>query len=135
MDLSDEALMIACDGRLVKIVFLNLMDNGCKYSADNTVHVTLKAQEGRIVVVFENHGIGVPPEEMNRIFDPFARGTNSDKIKGYGIGLSLANQIMKLHRGTIQVQSSAGPGITRFVVTFPQEPAKAKKINPVLIGT
>ena len=133
--LSDEALMISCDEHLVKIVFINLMDNGCKYSTDHSVLVTLKSQSGLIVIDFENRGMGVPHNELTKIFDPFVRGANAGKTKGYGIGLSLATQIMRLHGGTIQVQTSDGPGATHFVVTFPQQSsATLKNINPVLIN-
>ena len=118
--LNDEALMISCDAQLVKTVFINLLDNGCKYSSDNTVLVTLKSGPMALVVEFENHGIGVTPEEIDKIFDPFIRGANTQNIKGYGIGLSLASQIMKLHGGIISVHLPA-LGVTRFVVTFPHK--------------
>lgn len=135
LELNDEALIISCDEHLVRIAFVNLMDNGCKYSPNHSVLVTLKSQGGLIIIDFENKGLGISPEEVTRIFDPFIRGTNSQKIKGHGIGLSLVAQIMSLHGGTVQVQTSNGHGTTHFVVIFPQENLlRPKKFNPVLIS-
>ena len=116
--LNDEDLLIYCDGQLVKTVFINLMDNGCKYSIDRTVLVTLKSVDGGPQIEFENRGKGVAADEVTAIFEPFIRGTNTGNIKGYGIGLSLASQIMKLHRGTIRVEL-APESLTRFVAIFP----------------
>lgn len=114
----EEALMIWCDEHLVKTVFINLMDNGCKYSPDHTVIVTLKTGLGFLVVDFVNHGTGIAIGETEKIFAPFIRGANSRNIKGYGIGLSLASQIMKLHRGRIRMENT--DGVMKFAVAFPQ---------------
>lgn len=118
-DLSDDDMMVSCDGQLIKIVFINLMDNGCKYSSDAVVVVTLRRNDGFLSVTFDNSGIGIDPEEMKRIFDPFVRGTNTGSVKGFGVGLSLASQIMKLHGGTLEAQSGT-EGNTRFIVLFPR---------------
>jgi len=133
ISLNDEAMMIYCDEHLVKVVFMNIMDNGCKYSVDNTVMVTLKSEKGFVTIEFQNRGAGVPLEDIPKIFDPFIRGRNAGQIKGHGIGLSLANQIMKLHGGTIAVESSPDPDVTRFVVSFPNQ-SPENNINSVLIG-
>ena len=114
----EDALMIWCDEHLVKTVFINLMDNGCKYSPDHTVVVTLRSGRGFLLIDFVNHGTGIAIEETEKIFAPFIRGANSRNIKGYGIGLSLASQIMKLHRGGISMENT--DGIIKFVVAFPE---------------
>jgi len=119
ISLSDEVLMIPCDGHLVKIVFINLMDNGCKYSPDNMVLVTLRANREALIIEFENRGTVVAADEVPKIFYPFIRGTNSGNVKGYGIGLSLASQIMALHGGSIQVESREN-AINSFIATFPE---------------
>jgi signal transduction histidine kinase len=119
IELNDEILMIRCDEHLVKIVFINLMDNGCKYSGDNTVIVTLRSHSGILLIDFVNDGTTMAAEEMDKIFAPFIRGTNARNIKGYGIGLSLASQIMKLHGGSISVENAAA--MIKFVVAFPKD--------------
>ena len=113
----EEALMIWCDEHLVKTVFINLMDNGCKYSDDSTVIIMLRAGRGVILIDFVNQGTGIDAGETDKIFAPFIRGTNSRHIKGYGIGLSLASQIMKLHGGGITLETREG--LVKFVVAFP----------------
>ena len=123
--LSDEALQIHCDGQLVKTVFINLMDNGCKYSTDRTVTVTLKLVDGGPQVEFENRGVGVAEDELTTIFDPFIRGANSGNIKGYGIGLSLASQIMKLHKGSIRLEMPI-EGVICLIAIFPPDGAHRK---------
>lgn len=117
LSLSDEEMMITCDGPLVKIAFINLMDNGCKYSPDKTVCIKLKPGMSRLIVEFENSGAGLTASEIATIFDPFIRGTNTGDVKGHGIGLSLVSQIMKLHQGTVEVHPSTN-GITRFIVVL-----------------
>ena len=117
--LSDEALMIWCDEQLVKIVFMNLMDNGCKYAENNSVSITLRSSSGTILIDFANEGAAISGEEKERIFAPFVRGMNTRNTKGYGIGLSLGSQIMKLHEGTIEVQNLTDPPRIQFTVTFP----------------
>lgn len=122
ISLNDEALMIHCDPQLVKTVFINLLDNGCKYAFDKTVLVTMKSTPQYLIIEFQNRGIGVPPNEVSTIFHPFIRGSNTGTIKGFGIGLSLASGIMKLHNGTIEVESTGD--ITRFITTFPNKEGK-----------
>jgi signal transduction histidine kinase len=119
ISLNDEALIIRGDSQLVKTVFVNLLDNGCKYAYDKTVSVTLKSTRQRLIIEFQNRGIGVPPTEVSTIFHPFIRGSNTGSIKGFGIGLSLADGIMKLHDGTIEVQSAGE--VARFITTFPNK--------------
>lgn len=118
LTLNDESLVVKGDEQWIKVVFSNLMENGCKYSSDHKVNVRLKAGDQEVVIYFEDNGIGIPKEDASNIFDPFFRGKNTTNIKGHGIGLSLASGIMKLHHGTISLDQSE-ENITRFVVTFP----------------
>ena len=101
------------------------MDNGCKYSTDRTVTVTLKLVDGGPQVEFENRGVGVAEDELTTIFDPFIRGANSGNVKGYGIGLSLASQIMKLHKGSIRLEMPI-EGVIRLIAIFPPDGAHRK---------
>lgn len=117
--LSDESLVILGDAQLIKVVFLNLMDNGCKYSTDNKVAVTLRSHgTSHILVEFANKGVGMSAEDAAGIFEPFFRSKSTSHIKGHGIGLSLAGRIMKLHNGSITLDERSGE-LTRFTVRFP----------------
>lgn len=113
----ESKLSVLGDEQLLKSAVINLMDNGCKYSPDSTVAVTIQHHEHRIVLTFQDHGIGIPPEDMPNIFEPFFRGKNVNTVKGTGIGLSLVQGIVKGHFGSIEVVSE-GHG-TLVTVRFP----------------
>ncbi len=118
ISLSDRSLIVRGDEQLIKIVFMNLIDNGCKFSSDKSVKVTLSVTDSIISVDFVNAGAGIPGEDINRIFTPFFRGSNVSKIKGYGIGLSLAKRILQMHHGGVSVESIPGD-TTSLRVTLP----------------
>ncbi|TVQ11085.1 MAG: sensor histidine kinase [Bacteroidetes bacterium] len=97
---------------LLKIAFVNLMENACKFSADKRVEVTMKVSQGKPGVVFSDKGIGIPEEEMELILKPFYRGKNSRDARGSGIGLSLVQRIVRLHKAQLILQSDEGKGTT-----------------------
>lgn len=116
--LDDNLLTIRGDEQLLKTAFYNLMDNGCKYSENNTVSVRLQASVNGIDIEFENNGAGISASELASIFQPFFRGKNTQNVKGHGIGLSLVNGIITLHSGSIHVSSTAGEK-TNFTISLP----------------
>jgi signal transduction histidine kinase len=111
-------MVVSGDEYLLKIAVSNLMDNACKYSPDHTVEVKIGQSEDRIKVVFEDKGIGIPEEDLGKIFEPFYRAGNTITYQGSGIGLPLVKQIISNHNGTIEIYSRVGKG-TRITVTFP----------------
>jgi signal transduction histidine kinase len=113
----ESQLTILGNEQLLTVVFLNLLDNACKYSLDNKVTVSIKAINSSIVLTFIDTGIGIPETDLNVIFLPFHRGTNSKEIKGHGIGLSLVKNIIEIHGGSIAVNSIEGQGST-FTITL-----------------
>ncbi|TAG54669.1 MAG: ATP-binding protein [Runella slithyformis] len=68
---------------------------------------------------FQNDGLPIPDNELPQIFKPFRRGSNAHQVNGHGIGLSLVERIVRLHRGRIDVVSNQEVG-TIFTVTLPQ---------------
>jgi len=117
--LNHESLLMEGDEQLIKVVILNLMDNGCKYSDDHQVIITLDTnQRGFITLRFQNTGVGIDPDNVHRIFDPFFRGKHHQQTKGFGIGLSLVRQIVRLHGGDIRLESKSQQQ-TLFSVSFP----------------
>jgi signal transduction histidine kinase len=70
---------------------------------------------------FTDHGIGIDSEDLAHVFEPFHRGRNTLAVRGHGIGLSLADRIVRLHRGTIGVVSELGKGTT-FEILLPLRP-------------
>ncbi|NJM24474.1 MAG: HAMP domain-containing protein [Bacteroidia bacterium] len=117
--LDDERLLtIAGDEALLKVAFINLMENGCKYSPDHRVEVHVKHRPQSLQVDFKDRGIGIPDENLSQIFEPFHRGSNAQHAPGHGIGLSLVWRIVRLHGGNVKVQTRLNKGTT-FTVVLP----------------
>ncbi len=117
---ADEAMLtLEGDEHLIRVALTNLIENGCKYSADHRTDVVIGGDAESITVRFTDQGIGIPVEEQHNIFEPFYRGANTQGIKGHGIGLSVVKRIMLLHGGTIHVESESDKG-TSFLLTFPK---------------
>lgn len=104
---------------LLWIALLNLLENGCKFSSDHTVGVKLKVLSDYLMLEFHNQGDPIPAEELPFIFKPFFRGSHSRHLPGHGIGLSLTERIIRLHSGSILVQSTQVAGTT-FTVILPR---------------
>ncbi|MEM9834815.1 MAG: ATP-binding protein [Bacteroidota bacterium] len=123
----EEQLYLKVDEPMLKMAFLNLMDNACKFSADHRVTVTLWADEQQIKVTFADQGVGIAPEDLPHIFEPFFRSSQTAEIRGQGIGLSIVDRIIKLHGATLQVSSQIYQG-TLIEVAFP---ASKEVLSPV----
>lgn len=109
--IDDESrLNVNGDEQLLKAAIINVLDNGCKYSVNNKVSVLLKSSEGKTMLEFKDHGIGIPEDDLPHLFEPFYRGKNTDSYKGNGIGLSLVYRIVKSHLGDISIQSQVNQG-------------------------
>ena len=111
-----EQMVVVGDESLLKVAVSNLIDNACKYSSDHSVDIKCRHIERSIEVIFEDRGIGISEEDMQKIFEPFYRGANTISISGIGIGLTLVNQIIKNHNGQINLSSSLGKGTTVTVL-------------------
>jgi signal transduction histidine kinase len=103
---------------LFYIAIKNIVENGCKYSPDTTSQVDLSFQHHKIFIRVINRGNIIPEDELPQIFQPFYRGSGTGNSRGFGLGLSLAQRIISLHKGTILVQSDADSG-TRFTIELP----------------
>ncbi|EFH85266.1 PAS domain-containing sensor histidine kinase [Ktedonobacter racemifer] len=104
-------------------VFINLISNAIKYSPDaKTVEMDLSASEDAVTIQVRDHGLGIPREQCDKIFDRFYRVTDPKQkaIHGLGMGLYIVAEIVKRHRGTITVDSEVGKGST-FTVTLPRK--------------
>ncbi len=117
-NLDDETkLMISGDEQLIKAVIANVIENGCKYSSNHTTDVLITYSNG-LVLSFRDRGIGIHPEDLQNIFEPFYRGRNTQSISGHGIGLSMVKRILSLHKGNIQINSNLGD-CTIVIISFP----------------
>lgn len=113
----EEALIIQGNEASLKVVLMNLMDNACKFSEDNTVVVNFIANLNEIKISFFNTGPIIPAADLPYIFRPFYRSNATAKaIKGHGVGLAIVSQTIKLHNGKISVLSNANG--TTFTLYF-----------------
>lgn len=107
------------DAKLLRHILVNLLLNAIKYSPEGSeVKLTATSQDGQVRFSIQDSGIGIRPGEMELIFQPFQRGSNTRKIPGSGLGLAIAKRCVELHRGEIFVDSQVGVGTT-VTVTLP----------------
>ncbi len=107
----------------IKKLFSILMDNAIKYTNKNgKINVYLYSKKNKIILIVENTGYGIPKESIDKIFERFYRVDDSRHIEtgGYGIGLSIANAIVKQHSGNIFANSELNK-TTSFIVELPQQ--------------
>ncbi len=112
---------ITSDPSLLRQILSNLLTNAARYSpAGSTVNtiVRLRAQGAEIEV--RDQGIGIPSEDLGRIFDAFERGSNVGNIKGTGLGLNIVKRMTELLGGSVSVQSAPQAG-SRFTVSLPHD--------------
>jgi signal transduction histidine kinase len=115
----DAALVVTGDRTRLEQVAANLIDNAVKYTpAGGRVDVEVDRTERHAIVRVRDSGIGIPPNEVPRIWDRLFRGDRSRTERGLGLGLSLVKAIVQAHGGTVDVQSEVGRGST-FTVMLP----------------
>lgn len=112
----EDKLLIHGDEQILRTAFANLIENGCKYSSDEKTAIFITSLGNRIQIEFSDQGIGIPKEDIPNIFEPFYRGSNAQKRKGHGIGLSMVKGIIKIHHGTIHLTSEENKGTTVRIV-------------------
>lgn len=113
----DNQISVNANEYLLKVAFVNLFENGCKFSHDKQSFVSISFVNNKIELNFSDNGTGISTEELEHIFTPFYRGSNKTYADGNGIGLSLTKKIIQLHKGTIAVFSKKNQGTT-FTVQF-----------------
>lgn len=101
---------------LLKTVFNNLFDNACKYSEDKLATVNIRFNRRNCIVMVSDKGIGIPNDELDKVFEPFYRTKNASSFKGHGIGLSICKRIIDMHKGRIVVKSEVGEGSTFNII-------------------
>lgn len=115
---NEEHLKIMGNESLLTLALTNIMLNACKYSDNDHVKVAIGATNQDVVLLIQDKGIGIPASDINHIYDPFFRASNTGKIKGYGIGLPLARNIIRIHKGELKVTSVVNEG-TLVEIHFP----------------
>jgi PAS domain S-box-containing protein len=110
---------VEMDGKLLRHIVGNLLSNALKYSPDGgVVDFSVRIENSVVVFVVADQGIGIPPEELPKLFGSFHRATNVGNIPGTGLGLAIVIRSVEVHGGRIKVESELGQG-SRFTVELP----------------
>jgi signal transduction histidine kinase len=122
LDAPKGSVILDCDPVRIRQVLNNMITNAIKYSPwGGEVRIGLERQHDRAVLTISDRGIGIPENELGRIFEPFSRSHRSQQnIPGIGLGLYVARRIVEAHGGRIEVESAVNRGTT-FRVSLPLE--------------
>ena len=115
--LSDVSPVVRVDAHQIERVLANLIENAIKYSPDHAARVVVSSTAREALVRVVDHGPGLAPEEIQRLFEPFQRGSMSD-VGGAGLGLAIARGFAEANGGRVWAESLAGQGAT-FVLALP----------------
>jgi len=118
LPLEESRLLVLAHEAMLKSAFQNLMENSCKFSDDKKVIVNVSFHNNFVEIKFTDNGIGIDPNDIEGIFQPFFRGKNVSQVKGNGIGLTIVEKCISLHKGSINFKSEIGRG-TEFKIILP----------------
>lgn len=107
------------DALRIEQVITNLFTNAIRYGKGKPVSVTLRDSDSMVTLIVKDQGIGIAPEDQEKIFERFERVVNPSEVSGFGLGLYISRQIVREHGGTIRVESKPGEG-SAFYVTLPK---------------
>ena len=118
---ADGPCVAVCDAQLVSQALSNLLANAVRHSGSNEISVALDRAGAAARIVVEDHGVGIPPEEAERVFERFHRvdPARAAETGGAGLGLAIARRIARLHGGDVTL-AAAKPHGCRFTLTIPE---------------
>lgn len=115
---SEEQLSIRANRNLIRLAISNIVSNACKYSNHQTVNLSIECKANKLSIAVIDKGIGIPEGDVQHIFEPFFRASNTNDYEGYGVGLPLSLNIIRLHQGSIAIKSTVMEG-TEIKVLLP----------------
>ncbi|RZL48038.1 MAG: HAMP domain-containing histidine kinase [Pedobacter sp.] len=114
----ESQITLKANKNLIKLAITNIVSNACKYSNNKPVLITIESKLNVLSIAVKDQGIGIPQSDVQHIFEPFYRASNTSDFKGYGVGLPLSLNIVRLHRGSIGISSEVQVG-TEIKVLLP----------------
>lgn len=115
---NEDGLLIFGNPDLLYSAIKNIAINACKYSPDHLANISLGFSDDMLLISISDNGPGISEEDKKMIFQPFYRTTKTNHIHGFGLGLPLAQRIINLHKGSIEIDSISGQG-TRSRISLP----------------
>jgi len=119
LELPQDLPDIYADRDRLQQVFINLLNNAAKFTEKGYVKIWAKVENDKVIIAVEDTGVGISPEDLEKVFDKFHQvihgDTLKDKPKGTGLGLAICKQIIEHYNGKIWVESELGKGSTFFV--------------------
>jgi len=121
VNLPPDLRLIALDSAIFEQALVNLLDNAVKYSPPDTL-IDINVSQAQLAVKIEicDRGIGIPAEDLERVFDKFYRVQRPENVSGTGLGLPICKGIVEAHGGTVRAENRLGGG-TIFTITLPKE--------------
>ncbi len=114
--------LVTGDGNRLKQVFINILDNALKYTEPGgKVEVSAEYSDGYIKIAFADNGCGIPSTELDKVKERFYKASNS--VRGSGVGLAVADEIVRKHNGLMAIESEEGKGTT-VTIMLPAEPER-----------
>lgn len=132
-EVDDLPIMVSADQQMLHHIMLNLISNAIKYTPqDGRVAVTVQAQPHCVLLEVQDDGLGIPPQELSQIFNPYYRITShAAENEGSGLGLAIVKRFIEAHNGSIDVSSKVNEG-SRFIVRLPYKKSTATPVfNPI----
>ena len=121
VDLPDELPLVPMDFVLMEQVLLNILDNALKYSpAGSPIEIKGRVEGANLEMSVTDRGLGIPPDDLLKVFDKFYRVQRPGNVSGTGLGLSISKGIVEAHGGSIQAQNRPGGG-TIISIKLPLE--------------
>jgi signal transduction histidine kinase len=110
--------MVNLDSSMVKHIVTNLLSNAIKFSGDESkIDLHSECKGKKIILSVTDHGLGIPEEDLDKLFNRFFRSSNVTNIQGTGLGLHIVSKYTELMNGKITCNSRLGEGTT-FTITF-----------------
>ncbi len=114
-----DSFKVFADKKLLRQILMNLTSNAVKFTpATNNVFIKLTLNKNKFETKIKDEGMGIPPEDLTNIFEPFIRAKNVGEIKGSGLGLSIVKRAVELQNGEIKIASKLNEGSV-FTVILP----------------
>jgi PAS domain S-box-containing protein len=108
-----------CDTRMMENALTNVLENAIKYShPGGVVDVSLRMEEGAVAIVVSDRGIGIPADDLEKVFERFYRSDMARSTAGTGLGLSIVKGVIDTHNGSVRLESEPGEGTT-VIISLP----------------